>query len=472
MPRRRSPRSLAVLFLLLGAVLRAVFLWKHPRFSGDTLLYGDLAQNMLLHHIYGFTEATRIRSTLIRLPGYPGFLAACFSLFGTENYTAALRVQGIVDLLNCWLLSRLAARVMGERIGLVALGLAALCPFTASYCAVGLAETLSLVCVTLALLSLDAWLGRAAHGDSWNPWLLSLGFALSFAVLLRPDQALLAVAVLPVMLVAGWNGLSGFRPVRRVAPVAAVCCALVLPLLLWGVRNWRVLHVVQPLAPKYANDPGDPVSYGFYRWYRTWAVEYKSNLDIYWPYDGEPLHMSDVPDRGFDNPPQRRTTAAIFARYNRESASTPPVETAFDRLAAERIRAHPLRYFVALPLARLADMWLRPRTEFLRLPLDWWRWRAHPAGSILAAAYGLLDLLLLGEAVCGAIRWKALGWAGHSPLAVAALGFVTLRCMLLLTLDNSEPRYTIECFPVVLLLASFAFARPSGTSARSSSRPS
>jgi len=27
------------------------------------------------------------------------------------------------------------------------------------------------------------------------------------------------------------------------------------------------------------------------------------------------------------------------------------------------------------------------------------------------------------------------------------------------TLDNSEPRYTLECFPVVILLAGFAVAR-------------
>jgi hypothetical protein len=39
------------------------------------------------------------------------------------------------------------------------------------------------------------------------------------------------------------------------------------------------------------------------------------------------------------------------------------------------------------------------------------------------------------------------------------LGFVALRCVLLLTLDNSEPRYTLECFPVVILLGSFAVAK-------------
>jgi hypothetical protein len=45
------------------------------------------------------------------------------------------------------------------------------------------------------------------------------------------------------------------------------------------------------------------------------------------------------------------------------------------------------------------------------------------------------------------------------------LGFVALRCVLLLTIDNSEPRYTLECFPVVILLAGLAFAlrKPSGS---------
>jgi hypothetical protein len=42
---------------------------------------------------------------------------------------------------------------------------------------------------------------------------------------------------------------------------------------------------------------------------------------------------------------------------------------------------------------------------------------------------------------------------------------VVLRCALLWTLDNSEPRYTLECFPVVILLAAMAWARivPRGT---------
>jgi hypothetical protein len=36
------------------------------------------------------------------------------------------------------------------------------------------------------------------------------------------------------------------------------------------------------------------------------------------------------------------------------------------------------------------------------------------------------------------------------------LAFVLLRCALLLTLDAPEPRYTLECFPVVIALAGVA----------------
>ena len=168
--------------------------------------------------------------------------------------------------------------------------------------------------------------------------------------------------------------------------------------------------------------------------------------------------MKDLPARAFDSPAQQQATAAILARYNLETASTPPVEAAFNQLAAERIHTHPMRSLILMPLTRLADMTLRPRTEFMKLPLDWWRVRAHPLGSALAAAYALLNLLLLFVAMKGLLRWHRLRWAGHAPLACAALGFIALRCALLLTLDNSEPRYTIEFYPIILLLAAFALA--------------
>jgi peptidoglycan/LPS O-acetylase OafA/YrhL len=94
----------------------------------------------------------------------------------------------------------------------------------------------------------------------------------------------------------------------------------------------------------------------------------------------------------------------------------------------------------------------------MKMPLDWWSVRSHPGRSAFEMGYAALDALYLGWAVVGLWRWRARAWSGNAALAAAMVGFVALRCALLLTLDNSEPRYTLECFPVVILLAGFVFA--------------
>ena len=66
----------------------------------------------------------------------------------------------------------------------------------------------------------------------------------------------------------------------------------------------------------------------------------------------------------------------------------------FERLARERVARHRIRYYVELPLLKIADMWLRPRTELLRVPIDWWKF-TRPAASVFAIAYMLLNAALL-----------------------------------------------------------------------------
>ena len=436
--------------LVAGALLRLLFFYLRPTVAGDALMYGDLAHNIVAHHVYGFS-ATMIQPTLIRLPGYPLFLAACFAVFGAGNYGAVVAVQMVGDLAGCALLGMLAERLAGRRAGLAAIWLAALCPFTANYSVVVLAETLSVFCVVVALLAFERW---DALGRAWA-WVVVLGCALSGAVLLRPDEGILAAAILPVML---WVGLRrrGLGLGRRIAPVVVAALLVAIPLCLWTVRNWRVFHVFQPLAPRYANDPDEAVPFGFQRWFRTWAIDYKATYDVYWNYDDTRIRVGHLPARAFDDAQQREQTRALFERYNKVVSATPEFDAEFAQLAAERIAEHPLRYYVVLPVAREADMWLRPRFELTRMPIDWWVVRSHPWKSAEEIAYALLNAAYLALAVVGLVRWRRRGWDGHAAIAYAMLGFVALRCALLLTLDNSEPRYTLECFPVVILLAAIA----------------
>ena len=119
----------------------------------------------------------------------------------------------------------------------------------------------------------------------------------------------------------------------------------------------------------------------------------------------------------------------------------------FAKLGDERTNGHWWRVNLKMPFLRVADMWLRPRTEAMKLPLDWWRFSAHPGASFLCLGYGALDWALLVLAALGIRQVRRTG------IMVGMVLFVAMRCSLLWTLDNAEPRYTLECFPVVILLA-------------------
>ena len=75
--------------------------------------------------------------------------------------------------------------------------------------------------------------------------------------------------------------------------------------------------------------------------------------------------LTRLPGRAFDSPEQRQETEQLFAEYNQEREITPELDARFAALAAARIQAAPLRYYLWLPALRIADMWLRPRTELL-----------------------------------------------------------------------------------------------------------
>lgn len=425
----------------LGLVLRLWFVFHAARIAGDTLIYGDIARNLLEHGVYGFTQdAGPPLPTLIRLPGYPLFLAVCFRMFGVERYTAVLLVQTVLDLVTCLLVSGLAGRLFGRRAGEVVLWLAALCPFTASYVAAPLTETLSLLCIALTFYGIERWKEAGLGGNRWL-WVTSAG--LSYAILLRPEQGLMSAAVVPALFWMCWQGAG--RRVRGCAPAVLAAVLVLLPLAPWGARNWRVFHVFQPLAPKDAVDPGERVPTGFQRWYKTWAIDFTSTEDVYWNYDGDRVEIADLPTRAFDSENEYVRTEDLLNDYNEMARDNAVLDERFNGLAEGRIGSNPLRYYVALPVARLVNMAFRPRTEMLPVALEWWKFGEHRGQTLFAIGFAALNLGYFGLAGVGVRRWKL------GPLGWAMVGTIGLRCALLLTLDNSEPRYTLEFFPVIFV---------------------
>ena len=62
--------------------LRLLMVVRFPGIVDDSRLYSNIAENWLLHGIYGITNSGVITPTLSRLPGYPAFLAVLFGFFG------------------------------------------------------------------------------------------------------------------------------------------------------------------------------------------------------------------------------------------------------------------------------------------------------------------------------------------------------------------------------------------------------
>jgi 4-amino-4-deoxy-L-arabinose transferase-like glycosyltransferase len=430
-----------------GLAFRLVFVHFYGQTTGDSLVYGDIAKNLLQQGVYGMSGGDVPTPTLIRLPGYPLFLAACFRIFGMEHYTAAMLVQSVADLGTCLLAAATAMRLFGRRAGLCALWLSVLCPFVVNYAAVPLTETLSLFCIALAFYALARW-QAGPHKEDVSFWMMAM--ALAYAVLLRPDGGLLAAVVVPAVAWIAWRQ----SKTQAVRLAAILCAAVLLPLVPWTVRNWRDFHVVQPLAPRYATDPGELVGYGFNHWYRSWAIEFASTEDVYWSLNGSAIQIDDIPTRAFDSDAQYDETQQLLADYNVKMRLTKALDARFQRIADERIAADPVRYYVTLPAARLADMWLRPRTETLPVEDTWWR--DSPGVRVFSWAYAGLNLFYIVAAGVGA-------WAmRRRPLVCAMLAYIVLRSALLFTLDNSEQRYTLEFFPIFFVLGAYAVSRCPG----------
>ena len=445
-------RNLGFFLLATAAALglRLTFVFFFPHLAGDTFVYGDIAKTWLNHGVFGFTGASGVRPTLIRLPGYPAFLAAVFSVAGQDHYGAVMMLQAVIDTGTCLVVCALALELMNERAAKAAYLLSALCPFTANYTAAPLTETLAICCAAHTLYYGVRGLRGLNQGRLETLLWLCCGLWTAAGAYMRPDGVMLLAplgAVLLFYLVR--------RPGKRLTLVAGTLLLFtsLLPLAPWTVRNWKTFHVLEPLAPRYANDPGEFVPAGFNHWVRTWLADFVSVEEIYWPVTGDALPAGKLPQRAFDSPSEYEQTMTVIAHYNDQLDIDHSLDQEFEQLARQRVARHPVRYYLWLPFLRISSMWLRPRIEMLPVEPRWWEFSEHPSESMLAAALAGFNLALLAAAVIGWKRWD-LGVYG-----VVLVGFVLLRSSFLGGLENPEPRYVLECYPVLLMYAGGGLAR-------------
>ena len=456
---------------LAGLALRLVFVLHFPAVVDDSRLYADIAENWLQHGVYGITNSGEVVPTLSRLPGYPAFLAAIFAIFGWSNFRAVLLIQVLFDLGTCFLIADMARRMLSESAAKAAFVLAALCPFLANYAAAALTETLEIFFSTVALdLVLIGIAGlrddsRSTQSAAW----LGCGLSVGVCILLRPDGGILFGAIGAYLLLllfrrelerrSAIGPEAESRSGPRMLPILYAGVLLTIgafaPLLPWTLRNLRTLHRFQPLAPRYANDSDELVMAGFNRWTKTWIADYTSVQEVYWKVPGDAIDAARLPARAFDSAGQRQETKQLFADYNQDHEVTSQLDARFAALAAARVKAAPLRYYLWLPALRIADMWLRPRTELLPSDPRWWEFDDDPVWLTVSVFFGLVNLGYVGMATAGLLRLRT------SLCIELFVLFLLLRSLFLATLENPEPRYTLECYPVIVIAAAaFLIGKP------------
>jgi len=167
-----------------------------------------------------------------------------------------------------------------------------------------------------------------------------------FAVLFRPDSGLFALAI-GITLVGSLLGRAGdvklgtkreellYRSARASYLGAVFSLAFCVALVPWTVRNYRVFHLFQPLAPAHAEMPGEFVPRGYLTWLRTWIGDSRSIGPVLWALETSPIKLTDIPDNAFDSAEEKQRVAVLLEKYNHPSQESELFTTEPDSQAAE-----------------------------------------------------------------------------------------------------------------------------------------
>src|SRR3954471_7857351 len=213
-------RLLTIVALGLAVrVLYALLAGPDLVLAGDARTFHSLANSIASGH--GFVRELDGLTTADHPPLYPLYLSL-FSLVGLKSWAAHRVASCLLGAATVGAVGILGRRVGGDRVGLVAAGIAAVYPLLWVNDATVLSESLYGLLIALALIAAYRVIDRPTAGRA-----AVLGAVVALAALTRSEALGLALLlVLPVAWRARWRGLAA----------AAVAGALVLTP--WLVRNW------------------------------------------------------------------------------------------------------------------------------------------------------------------------------------------------------------------------------------------
>ena len=366
-------RKWATFLTLFVAALGLRLLFVHfltRDLDGDSTIYMNLGRNIAANHLYSIQDVPPYYLTFTRVPGYPLFIALIYSLFGYDNITAIRYSQAFIDALTCVAVALLAATwepdgARRRKTALIALALAAFCPFTIRYVPTILPETLStFLAVTLALTASYALI--ATQRKRALLWWMICGFIGGATTMVRPDGGLFAFGV--GVLLAGlfarnlWSkrqnvmGWAGSSPLRTLACAVVLALGFLLTMLPWIIRNEIVFQTLQPLQPQHQGLPDGFLPNGYYKWLQTWIDDQRYIKPFRWEMYYSPIRVDQIPDKAFDSAEERARVGQLLAQYNEPKyfpgidrplyKMTKEIDDGFAQIARERIEHAPARFYL------------------------------------------------------------------------------------------------------------------------------
>jgi hypothetical protein len=387
-----------------------------------------------------------------RLPGYPAFLAYVAAPGHYRGLGAHVTLATLwnvaLDLATALLvLGIVRARGFGRRAGRVGLVLALACPTLWLMSCYAMTESLATFLGTLEIFCAV----RAADGEPGRralSWAALAGAVAGVAQWVRAD----AITFAPGALIALASAAAPLR--RRLAACAlflGVALAVFAP---WPARNQLRFGRAHPFAASWRRVDGTPLGEGTLAWVRTWSSSQPGEafFDQVFSYN-LPWNLERpgiLVDAMFDSPDERAQLVELIRRYNVERLS-PNVDEGFRRIAEERRARSPWRYYLTLPLKRIARLWspvpdweMPIKVAWLALP------RARPV-------FGFFDRALFALALVGAVLLWRRGRAGRVTVLVCAACAAARSLVYGFAVPHGcGGRYLVEVFPLLMVLAAVA----------------
>lgn len=415
--------------LILGLGYRFGYLLPHARVFGDGFWrYDPLARNLLAGHGFSTSVTPPYAPDIFDVPGYPLFVAAIYAISHASSHALAI-AQFFVEFLILGLVYRaLQLTGLSTRGAWTAVLLGWLLPNIATWCRETYADVLaSLVVTVLLFLLIRTWTRPIPRPARWG---LLVGASAGVCALVRVDTypiiafAGIALAATPALAIR-----------RRLALLGAYALGLLVLVLPWVVRDYRLTGQPHPPGWQQYTQAGDP----YLRWCNTWV----DDPDFVLPYmlhRGAADAVRTFPADRIPNSAERLAAEAAYARWIAAGSEGEP-KAEFQKLAEEAERRLTLPTQLRMRFRRAAMVWIKlPSMADL------------PGGAIgKAGKYAAWLLLLFGAAAA-----LVFGVARRQWWLILPLGVIAGRMLIpLASALGTEIRYQYPALPALYILAGF-----------------